>query len=133
MKTSIRQVLGIFLLLVTFRASATTRYVDLNCTNATPPFTDWTTAATNIQDAIDAAVDGDLVLVTNGVYATGSRFVSGANTRVVIDKAVTVQSVNGSDATLIRGNRSGAVGVAVRCVYLTNNAELNGFTLLIRQ
>jgi hypothetical protein len=40
--------------------------VDVNSTNATPPYTDWTTAATNIQDAVDAAV-------TNGTYATGGR------------------------------------------------------------
>ena len=129
MKTSIRQVLGIFLLLVTFRASATTRYVDLNSTNATPSFTDWSTAATNIQDAIDAAVAGDLVLVTNGVYATGGRVVYGFMTnRVVINKAVTVQSVNGAAVTVIQGNQPTGNN-AVRCVYLTNNATLIGFTL----
>ncbi len=133
MKNSIRQVLGISFLLVTFHAPATTRYVDLNSPNATPPFTDWTTAATNIQDAVDAAVDGDLVLVTNGVYATGGVVVTGSlSSRVAVTRAVTVQSVNGPTVTVIKGfqipgtkNGDGAV----RCVYLTNNAALIGFTL----
>jgi len=110
-------------------AAATVRYVDLNSTNAAPPFTDWTTAATNIQDAVDAAVNGDLILVTNGVYATGGRFVSGNGTnRVVINKAITLQSVNGAAVTVIQG-KSPMGNNAVGCVYLTNNATLEGFTL----
>ncbi len=36
-------------------ALAGVHYVDVNSTNATPPYTNWTTAATNIQDAVDAA------------------------------------------------------------------------------
>ena len=46
--------------------AATTLYVDLNSTNPTPPFATWETAATNIQDAVNIAVDDDTVLVTNG-------------------------------------------------------------------
>jgi hypothetical protein len=50
------------------RALAATHYVDAGSTNAVPPFTNWANAATTIQDAVDAAVDGDTVLVTNPVF-----------------------------------------------------------------
>jgi hypothetical protein len=116
-------------LLINFNALATVFYVDVNGTNPTPPFTNWSTAATDIQSAVDASTNGDLILVTNGIYQTGGRVVYGSLvSRVVINKAVTVQSVNGSAATMIQGNSPVGNG-AIRCVYLTNNAILTGFTL----
>lgn len=105
-------------------------YVKTVLAGATPvsPFTNWVTAATNIQDAVDAANAGDFVVVSNGVYGTGGRVVYGNSTnRVVVDKPVTLQSVNGPATTAIQGYsfRSSSI----RCVYLTNNAALLGFTI----
>jgi hypothetical protein len=108
-------------------------YVDLNSTNPVSPYSDWSIAATNIQDAIDASSDGDQIWVTNGIYQTGGRVMAGDLTnRVALDKAVMMTSVNGYAATVIQGawdlastNGPGAV----RCAWLTNNATLNGFTL----
>jgi hypothetical protein len=114
-------------------ASAATLHVWQDSPNPVPPYDSWGNAATNIQDAVDAADPGDTVLVTNGVFATGGRAVVGMMTnRVAVDRAVTVQSVNGPEVTVIAGapapgGRNG--GGAIRCVYLDTNAVLSGFTL----
>ena len=108
-----RALFGATLLLATAgSALAEVHYVDVNSTNATPPYTNWTTAATNIQDAVDAAVAGDEIVVTNGLYAP-----------VAVNKPLNVRSVNGREATFIYG-----LG-AYRCASLASGASLSGFTL----
>src|ERR1043166_2290802 len=108
--------------------SAATRYVNIGNSNPQFPYNNWSKAATNIQDAINAAGNGDTVLVTNGVYATGARAVYGMNNRVAVTKPLMVRSVNGPGVTSIVGYGPNSDS-AVRCAYLTNGAMLAGFTL----
>jgi hypothetical protein len=109
------------------------RFVSLTSTNPVSPYSMWSTAATNIQDAIDAASPRDLIVVTDGVYQVGGRTINGyaVTNRVVIDQAVTVQSVNGPGVTIIAGlpGTGSFASSGYRCVYLTNGAMLSGFTL----
>ena len=106
-------------------AFGSVHYVNSGSGAPVPPYTSWSTAATNIQDAVDWAVTGDQVLVTNGTYQGTSRVSpDGITNRVVITNAVSLQSVNGSAVTFIDGGNS------VRGVYLTNGAALTGFTVL---
>jgi hypothetical protein len=129
MHSVLSKLLAVSMILGCFSAAAVTHYVDLNSTSPVPPYTSWATAATVIQDAIDASTDGDLVLVTNGNYSAGGYVVYGSlMNRVAINKAVTVQSINGPAATSVYGTFY--VGPsAVRCVYMTTNSALIGFTV----
>ena len=109
--------------------------VAVHCVNAAganpvSPFSTWATAATNIQDAITAAVAGEPVLVTNGVYASSGKSMDGVITnRVTVDKAMTVLSMSGPGATFIEGNWGTNGPTAMRCVWMTNSTVLSGFTL----
>jgi hypothetical protein len=100
------------LLLAFSNASADTLFVSLQSTNPVPPFTNWATAAANIQEAVDAAAAGDGVVVTNGIYGA-----------VNVDKPLSLRSVNGPQVTIIDPVRQS------RCAYLTNGASLAGFWL----
>jgi hypothetical protein len=119
--------------LATCCPASTVHYVDINSVNPLPPYTGWATAAQDIQSAVDAAAPGDIVLVTNGTYSAGGRAVYGTMTnRVAVDRAITVQSVNGAGVTVIQGYQLPTTSLgdgAIRCVYLTNGAALFGFTL----
>jgi parallel beta-helix repeat protein len=111
------------------------RYVDAASASPTPPYTNWTTAASVIQDAVDAAAPGDIIVVTNGIYATGGRPV-GTNVlvnRAAVHKPITLRSVNGPQFTVIEGHQVPGTtngDSAIRCVYLADGASLSGFTLI---
>ena len=110
-----------------------TLYVALGNSNAVPPYNSWVTAAPDIQSAIDLAIPGALVLVGDGVYDLGGRAVSDTMTnRVVVDKPITLASLNGPSSTFIIGAQAPGGGCgdsAVRCVYLADGSTLSGFTL----
>jgi hypothetical protein len=117
------------LLLSCLEAAAAVRYVDLNNTAPASPYTNWTAAATNIQQAIDVSSAGDEILVTNGVYEVGGQALASDYTnRIAVTRPVTVRSVNGPSVTSIRGV-PGISANGARCAYLVGGATLSGFTL----
>ncbi len=95
---------------------ATIRYVDINGANPTFPYISWGTAATNIQAAVDATVDDDMVLVTNGTYYPAAE--------IVISNSITVKSVGGADVTIVDG------GGSHRCFNMSSpTSVIVGFTV----
>ena len=134
MKTGTCLLVAGMLLATTSSALAAVRYVDANSASPAPPYTTWATAATNIQEAVDAAKVGDEIAVTNGIYATGGRVVYGSLTnRVAVTKPLTLHSVNGPQFTTIQGYQVPATtngDGAIRYVYLASGASLAGFTLV---
>jgi hypothetical protein len=73
---------------------------------------------TTIQSAIDAAVNGDTVLVSPGTYTENINFMG---------KAITIKSASGPTVTIIDGNQAGPV-----VTFISGEAKtsvLNGFTL----
>src|SRR6185437_1919150 len=114
-------------------ARGTTFYVNANNPFPSPPYATWATAATNIQDALNMASSGSIVLVTNGVYQYGSGGAPYNTSRVYVPYPnITVQSVNGPAVTVIKGyqvpgtmNGTGAI----RGVYLPGGSILAGFTV----
>jgi len=98
-------------------ASTPTLYVATNGTHAVP-FDTWAKAATNIQSAVDAAADGARIVVSNGTYTLGAQ--------IVVDKAITVESVNGAAVTTLRC----ATSRTHRVLKLNNvSAVVRGLTL----
>jgi hypothetical protein len=110
-------------------APPATRHVWPDSPRPGQPYDRWENAAHTIQEAVDAALPGDTVLVTNGVYETGTTVTPGHITpnRIVITSDITVRSVNGPEETIIRGHGPRGSN-AVRCVYILHG-RLIGFTL----
>ncbi len=80
------------------------------------PYTNWATAATDIQSAVDVLEDGGTVLVGNGLYSLTQQ--------VVVAKGITVRSVGGPSNAIVSGNDT------TRCFKLTHtNAVVDGLTL----
>ncbi|VGO19923.1 choice-of-anchor Q domain-containing protein [Pontiella sulfatireligans] len=101
--------------LVEHGTSSLFHYVSTNGT-AAYPYTSWVTAATNIQEAVNAANAGDTVLVTNGTYTSAGQ--------ISVAKAITVESANGPEVTIVDGLNNH------RCFILSDVAcILNGFTI----
>lgn len=130
LKIPLLRFVAIFFGFVTLRTAAATFYVDANGTNPELPYANWSTAATNIQNALSLTASNDLVLVTNGIYQYGSTLFNDPTNqvtqhvpcRILVPSGVTVSSVNGPSVTIILGNQ-------ICCACLAGNSVLSGFTL----
>ena len=76
-----------------------------------------------LQDAIDAAVTGDIIIVADGEYFLDEE--------IIIDKAITVRSHHGADQTIMNAiTYSNQIVDPHRCFKINNNdAVLSGFTI----
>ena len=125
---------------------AKTVYVDVARPNDAGDGLSWETAKHTIQAAVEAAAAGDTVLVRPGVYDEGYGMPSAEpdfRNRVYINKALTLESTDGAEATHIVGaydpdtvNTAGLLGngpKAVRCVTAAQGSGalvvIRGFTL----
>ncbi|MDD2598710.1 MAG: choice-of-anchor Q domain-containing protein [Kiritimatiellae bacterium] len=106
------------------------RYVDPSRPDDTGDGASWATAKRTLQAGIGATPEGGLLLVTNGVYNTGIASETDGKSRIAIAGKITVRSVNGAAATIIRGSGIETFGSssAIRCIYMTDG-RLEGFTL----
>jgi len=112
-----------------FHVQSPIHYVDLNNPTPLAPYESWATAATNIQEAVDATFVGGTIIVSNGIYEVGQRIAYGtSSSRVALTRQMTLQSANGPEVTVIKGANPNGPN-AVRCVTLTNGCALSGFTL----
>jgi len=73
----------------------------------------------NIQNAINAAKEGDIIILSTGVYFGGDSVSPG---QVIIDKEVTITSTNPDDPDVVEATVINCAGYASRGVYFTANA-----------
>ncbi len=80
------------------------------------PFTNWQTAATSIQDAVNMCMDGSIVFVSNGTYELAAQ--------IALTNAIQLLSISGARETIVDGMDR------CRCLYISNvEARISGFTL----
>ena len=95
---------------------ADTHYVDLDNTTPSDPYTNWATAANDIQSAVDESSPNDTVMVADGHYILTSA--------IVITNDTKTQSLNGPEVTIVDGN-----GSTVCFLLGTNDCVISGFTV----
>ena len=99
---------------------ATTRYVNVsNAVAAAAPYTNWVTASTNIQKAIDAAASGDEILVAPGMY-----YLESGEVYIPPEKTLTLRSTHRREAIINAQQRSRGLRID------GTNSLIEGFTVL---
>src|SRR5258705_3351411 len=103
-------------LIATGPARSATLYVWQMSRYPAAPYSTWGSAAHTIQVALDAAVDGDTVVVGEGEYVLSEQ--------INVSKAVNLQSVVGAGQTILNAEFRNT------CLAVSNtNAIVTGFTV----
>ena len=107
--------ISIFFILnsILYIAHATIRYVSTTG-SSTPPYTTWETAADSIQKCIDFSVDGDTIIVANGVYYES----------LIVDKYLWLIG-SSMDSTIIDGT-----GLSNKTVDGQSDHRITNFTII---
>ena len=109
-------ILGLFFMVGPATAQIT-RYVDLNSADPTPPYTNWSQAAHDIQPAVNVATDGDTILIATGVYVVSSP--------VTVTNPIVLSGVGGRDAVVVDAQYQCSV------IFVTNaGSRIEGLTLM---
>lgn len=103
-------------LLITLSTFSAEYFVDASRPDDSGAATNWATAKKTIQAAVDLTENGDTVWITNGTYVLSSE--------IFVTKAIIIRSVNGSEVTVVNGNRS------TRCFYLANDCFISGLSII---
>ena len=115
--------MALTLLVFSGTVNAATYYVATNG-SGTAPYDTWEKASTTIQAAVDAASDGDTIMV--GSYSDGGDHGTGAYTENVdVDKKLTIQSESGYDYTEVVAADPDTHVFSVTA----DNVTINGFTI----
>ncbi len=112
--------LGLALGALTAANAATTWHVATNGVDVASGGTSWDDPLATISYAIGRSSHGDTVLVSNGVYVLTAG-------EILVNKGVTVRSLNGRDVTVVDGNYPVTTN---RCFDITHSdAVVEGFTI----
>jgi len=113
MKKTFLSIFATLIWAITAIAQAAELYVSPDG-NHTPPFAEWAQAATNIQAAVDAAVEGDTIYLADHTYLLKGP--------ITVNKAITIKGFNGPDDCVVDGRND------VRCFDI-NDASLVDLTI----
>lgn len=121
---------GVVLAAVGSSRAATTYCVATNGNDAYPG-TNWAQPFRTITNAVQMAIDGDTVLVTNGTYTYSANGLgNGAGLPILITKGITLRSVNGYAVTIIKPGSAYMGSYGIGAVMLSHtNAVLDGFRI----
>jgi hypothetical protein len=94
-----------------YESPPVTHYVSQTSPSPTPPYSTLETAAHTIQEAVDAASDGDIVLVEAGDYVLTNQ--------VTVTKAIYLQSASGPSQTFLTAQK--IYGIDMWCLRMSNS------------